>query len=182
MFCQNCGKELPNNSNYCPCCGSNLNVQQGKLQNNSIKKYTFKWALYTCLFQKYASFSGRACRSEYWWYILAVVIVYFFAGFFGQLIKELTGTDAYLASIITVTIILLIPNLSVTVRRLHDKNMSGWILTPFFILSFLPLVPFLHSFDSFFSFINWGFNIFLTILFITKGTSGPNNYGDDPLQ
>ena len=64
----------------------------------------FGESIKTC-FNKYATFSGRASRSEFWWFQLA-----FFLSFF-----TIIGG-----------LILLLPNMSVTVRRLHDVGKSGW--------------------------------------------------------
>ena len=75
------------------------------------------------------NFRGRACRSEYWYWLLATVILYVMLIFIDpapspyDLTEEVpefgTLTD-YL------TLILLLPNLSVMARRLHDRGHSGW--------------------------------------------------------
>jgi uncharacterized membrane protein YhaH (DUF805 family) len=101
-------------------------------------------------FTKYATFSGRASRSEYWWWILANVIittvlygVLMVLAFSGATIDSATGTSQpgplfglgiaiyavwYLATIV--------PSLAIVWRRLHDTNRSG----AFFFLSFIPFV------------------------------------------
>ena len=71
-------------------------------------------AVKTC-FNKYATFSGRARRSEFWWFILAVVIV--------NLIVEAVGGDLF--SIIF-SLATFVPSIAVTARRLHDIDKSGW--------------------------------------------------------
>ena len=83
---------------------------------------TFGQSISTC-FGKYATFSGRASRSEYWWWYLFNV--------FGQ------------NSIFTIlcSLILLLPGISVGVRRCHDTNHSGWwLLCPIYnlVLMLLP--------------------------------------------
>ncbi len=60
-----------------------------------------------------------------------------------------------------------IPQLAVTVRRLHDVNMSGWLLIPFYIGMAIPFLGFLVSL------------VFVGILWV-PGTKGRNQYGDDP--
>jgi len=88
---------------------------------------------------KYATFSGRARRSEYWCFILFWMIFYFVAAV----------VDAIIGSIVVVTLLLtlalLLPGLAVTVRRLHDTGKSGWwiliylvpIVGPFVMIVFL---------------------------------------------
>ena len=101
----------------------------------------------TCLTKKYATFSGRARRSEYWWFMLAqyilsaaLSIIMFISIFAIVAVKATSGSiedinpiDFYLKNpglwlIILVSLALLIPNLAVTVRRFHDIGHSGWWL------------------------------------------------------
>lgn len=80
---------------------------------------TFAEAIRTVLLEKYIEFSGRAPRSEYWWFLLFAVIV--------NMLLEVLGID--LVSFV-VSAALLIPSIAVTVRRFHDIGKSGWwILT-----------------------------------------------------
>ena len=83
---------------------------------------------------QYASFSGRAPRSEYWWWGLLVWIVVLLLTVPAALIGIATGSrgdgafsvvSSLLLSVVLVG--LLIPNLAVLVRRLHDANLSGWM-------------------------------------------------------
>ena len=78
---------------------------------------------------KYATFSGRARRSEYWWFYLAYVIAYIVAA----IIDGLLGITALT---LIVSLGLLIPTLAVGVRRLHDIGKSGWWL----LIGLIPLV------------------------------------------
>ena len=70
-------------------------------------------------FSKYATFSGRARRSEYWWFVLANAII---------------GCIPYVN--VLWGLIVFIPSLAVCVRRLHDTGRSGWWI----LLTFMPLV------------------------------------------
>lgn len=79
----------------------------------------FLQAIKTC-FSKYATFSGRARRSEYWWFVLLNVIVGMI-----PVLNFIWG------------LVVLIPALAVCVRRLHDTGRSGWWLL-------LALVPVLN--------------------------------------
>jgi uncharacterized membrane protein YhaH (DUF805 family) len=104
-------------------------------------------------FKKYATFSGRASRSEYWWvalFIAAVLIVIWVPGFIVGTATGTPSTDAYGRATITpgpafipfpiigvlFYLAVLIPGIAVTVRRLHDGGFSGG----FFFLSFIPSV------------------------------------------
>lgn len=120
-------------------------------------------------FSKYVTFSGRASRSEYWWwalFIFAGQIILTFAD--STLWGTVTTTDGGFSAqtstpILTGIFILgtLLPSISVLVRRLHDKNRSGW----WYWIILVPLVGI----------------ILLLYWFVTKGTDGPNDFGDDPL-
>ena len=97
---------------------------------------TLGQAISTC-FSKYATFSGRASRSEFWWWYLFS----FLLSLVGQLIGTLVGVS-FISIIISVA--LLLPNLAVTVRRYHDSDHSGWwILCPIYniVLYFLKSTP-----------------------------------------
>lgn len=76
------------------------------------------------VFKNYVTFTGRACRSEYWYFVLFSVVV--------SLI--LTRTPRAISYIYSAAVFL--PSLAVTVRRLHDIGKSGW----FWLLSIIPVV------------------------------------------
>ena len=83
----------------------------------------FQDAIKVC-FSKYADFSGRASRPEYWWFALFLVLGYFVTSFVSHWL--------YLAFAVAT----LVPSLSAGARRLHDTGRSGWWLL-------LNLVPFI---------------------------------------
>lgn len=87
----------------------------------------FSESISTC-FSKYATFKGRASRSEYWWFFLFVVIISWAldVGLNLQVLNNRDSSDS--ASLISgfVNLILLVPCLSVGSRRLHDIGRSGW--------------------------------------------------------
>lgn len=85
----------------------------------------FMDAVKTC-FAKYADFTGRASRSEYWWFVLFEVIVLIVA----QIIHQYVYAIAALG--------FLLPALAAGARRLHDIGKSGWFL----LLGLIPLVNF----------------------------------------
>jgi uncharacterized membrane protein YhaH (DUF805 family) len=74
----------------------------------------FTQAITTC-FQKYATFRGRATRSEFWWFALFTVLASIVASMFGELLNAL------------VSLALFIPSLAVGARRLHDIGKTGWL-------------------------------------------------------
>lgn len=84
----------------------------------------FVTALKTCLLEKYVTFSGRARRSEYWFFYLFWLIVYI----------ALSTVSEGLAGLFSLATLL--PNISVGVRRLHDLDKSGWWL----LLGIIPII------------------------------------------
>lgn len=106
-------------------------------------------------FAKYANFTGRAPRSEYWFWCL-----FQFLALIGALIVDgILGTDGllYLLAVLGLTI----PSLAVAVRRLHDLGKSGWN----FLFILIPLVG----------------PILLLVWYCQPGTAGDNQYGSNPL-
>lgn len=86
---------------------------------------TFKESINTCLREKYFfRFQGRASRSEFWWFMLFIALVNILTGLVFALLPPMVGASASLI----VSLLLLPANLGVTVRRLHDRNLSGWWL------------------------------------------------------
>ena len=83
----------------------------------------FSEAIKVC-FRKYADFSGRATRPEFWWFVLLLIVVWAVAGLMGKFIYAI----AMLA--------LIVPGIAVGARRLHDTGKSGW----FQLIYLIPLV------------------------------------------
>ena len=101
----------------------------------------FMDALTTVFRTKYATFSGRASRSEYWWGYLGLAVtstVLQILAMVGTIALLDFGQIAALPSLIALvgTIGLLIPSITVTVRRLHDTGKSGWMA----LLIFVPCI------------------------------------------
>lgn len=128
-------------------------------------------AVKNCL-GKYVVFSGRARRSEYWWFALFILIVSLMAGIidlalgFGTVATQVgdrsfatTAESSGPVGALT-TLALIAPAISVGVRRLHDADRSGWWLW----ISLIPLIGF----------------IVLLVFFLQSGTSGANRFGPDP--
>ena len=80
---------------------------------------------YIEVMRKYAVFSGRAQRQEYWMFVLFNVIIVLFLGIIdGMVDSDPEGSRSTLTTLYVLSI--LIPSLAVGVRRLHDTGRSGW--------------------------------------------------------
>ena len=117
---------------------------------------TFSEAIKTSLVEKYATFSGRATRSEYWYvvlfgYLLALLIV-----FLGMIIDS---PELIIGLSTVLSLILLVPSLAVCIRRLHDTGRSGWWYL-------LVLIPYIGA-------------IALLVIFCFKSDED-NKYGSNP--
>ncbi|WP_273691152.1 DUF805 domain-containing protein [Ketogulonicigenium vulgare] len=121
---------------------------------------------------KYATFSGRARRAEYWWWALTVSVIGIALSFVDQMlfpttaIKMIEGLAVEVPSMHPIFtsifwLLTIVPTLAVTIRRLHDVDRSGWWL----LIWFVPL-------------IGW---IVLLIWQVRAGTSFENRFGPDPI-
>ena len=118
-------------------------------------------------FRKYATFAGRASRSEYWWWTLFTFLTYLVLGLLTYAVGTMTSRDGgrtpglvALPLIILFAVFflgILVPTLALTVRRLHDAGYSGLfvllLLIPYlgsliiFIFALLPSSPAGASYD-----------------------------------
>lgn len=107
-------------------------------------------------FRNYVNFSSRAQRSAFWYWVLFAVIAAIVAGMLDNLVfGEGEGPIGTIVSLA-----LFLPGLSVSVRRLHDIDRTGWwVLLAFTVIGIIVLI----------------------IFNCTKGTPGPNRFGPDPL-
>jgi uncharacterized membrane protein YhaH (DUF805 family) len=104
-------------------------------------------------FSNYVNFSGRAIRSEYWYWVLFVILAEGVTSIidYGILGSQITTSLFGLATFL--------PGLAIAVRRLHDLDRSGWWIFLFFI----PLIG----------------AIVLIVWYCSRGTVGPNRFGPD---
>ena len=116
----------------------------------------FQSAVTTCL-RKYATFEGRASRSEFWYFYLFCVLLNLVAAILDGLISNFHSDPAS----IIVSIAILVPFIAVAARRLHDLDKSGW----WQLLLLIPLIGYL----------------ILIVWWATKGTERRNRFGEDPL-
>ena len=86
---------------------------------------TIQESVKVCL-RKYADFGGRATRTEFWWWALATVIAGLVLGAVDSSINVLAGGYAYSPFSTIFSLAILLPNLAVTARRLHDIGKTGW--------------------------------------------------------
>lgn len=99
------------------------------MEQNSIREASPKLSFTDAVrqvFNKYATFKGRARRSEYWWFVLFYSLVLIAAAVLDNLFDITFEYSFYGVIYCIAALVLFLPNLAVTVRRLHDINKSGW--------------------------------------------------------
>lgn len=103
-------------------------------------------------FKKYADFSGRATRTQYWMFVLIFMIIYI----------ALAMLDAFLGTFVLAAIfnlVLLVPSISIAARRLHDTGHTGW----WQLIIFIPLI-----------------GIIVLLVFLVQDSHPDNEYGPNP--
>ena len=123
---------------------------------------------YLAVLKNYAGFTGRARRSEYWYFVLFNMIFAFVAMGLDNLlgitfkINGPYGTQSLQYGYIYVLygLAVFIPGLAVAVRRLHDIGKSGWFL----LVALIPIA-------------GW---IWILVLLFTDSNNGPNRFGPNP--
>ena len=109
----------------------------------------FTESIQTC-YKKFFDFSGRASKSEYWWFQLYQIIIYALSLIF----------QSDLALLFSIVVIAnLLPIYAAAVRRIHDSNKSGW----FVLLSFIPII-----------------GLYVFVLLVQDGSKGKNRFGAKP--
>jgi len=111
-------------------------------------------------FRNYVNFSGRAVRSEYWYWTLFVTIVVVVFGVIDELLYPGAEMGAFSIVNMLVSLALILPGIAVSVRRLHDIDRTGWWL----LLGFTIIGAFVL--------IYWA---------CQRGTLGQNRFGPDPM-
>ena len=134
----------------------------------------FTESIKTCLTKKYLSFSGRASRSEFWFFYLFVLIGYIICF---TLIVAVSFKLFWLMGLFMLGMV--IPAFAVTARRLHDTNKSGWfqlLPLPAGILETV-FATSSESLEILFLIIGLGLYIYLFILYCTDGDKKNNRFG-----
>lgn len=108
-----------------------------------------------CIRFNYVNFEGRARRKEYWMYTLCQWCIYFICG----LLYPITNLGSILLGIVVV-LLLCLPTIAVTVRRLHDTNRSGW----WYLILFIPYIG----------------PIVILVFMCLDSTPGENKHGKNP--
>lgn len=116
---------------------------------------TFSEAI-TSVISQYVGFTGRARRSEYWYYLLFTFCVDSVLA----LLAKMTGQEMFNVMLSLFNLGLFLPGLAVSIRRMHDTGKSGW----FVLISLLPVVG----------------SILLNLWFLRDSEPGTNKYGPNP--
>jgi len=106
-------------------------------------------SIQTC-YKKFFDFSGRASKSEYWWFQLYNAIIYVLTFVF-------QGDLTLLFSILVIANI--IPTYAAAVRRIHDSDKSGWMV----LIAVIPLI-----------------GLYIIVLLLQDGSKGKNRFGPKP--
>lgn len=158
--------------------------------------------------RKFATFSGRASRREYWLFQLFMLLISFAFQILSSVFALLPGDGSVVGSSVifilsvVVSLVLFLPGLAVSVRRLHDIGYSGKLYFLYLIpvLTLLACIPFFITAadtDSFERFMNTlsgvglilvilsfissiGISILFFVFHCIRGTVGDNKYGADP--
>ena len=114
---------------------------------------------YIQVLKKYAVFSGRARRKEYWMFVLFNIIFAVVAVILDNILGTSFQGAGYGLFYLLYGLAVIIPSIAVGVRRLHDTDRSGWWL----LICLIPIIG----------------GIWLIVLLATAGTAGENKYGAD---
>src|SRR5574344_762296 len=140
-------------------------------------KLTFREAINKC-FRGYFDFDGRARRSEYWYWQLFYILLFLLLIVIYMLIIELADNKYIIYFIKGLCwlcyIGILIPDLAVLVRRLHDTGKSGWLL----VIPYVALLLLWGTFISYYIYVV--LNILIFIVLIKDSDCDENYYGDSP--
>ncbi|MFM5949005.1 MAG: DUF805 domain-containing protein [Novosphingobium sp.] len=132
-------------------------------------------------YKRYAEFDGRSRRMEYWMFslfsliVMALCLGLMFGG--GLNFSQIeSGQDPefgilfWIGAVVFSIFVLgsIIPSIALTIRRFHDRDMSGWWYLGFIVLGMIPIVSTISSIAN-------------LVIMALPGTAGANRFGDDPL-
>jgi uncharacterized membrane protein YhaH (DUF805 family) len=139
---------------------------------------------------KYAVFTGRAPRAEYWWYALALVVVFIVLSIVESIVglnKMVFGLYGPLTALLWLATI--VPGIAVGVRRLHDTNRSAWwllLLVPYLIAAGIVGAamaagnPAGYAAAGLFGIVGFVCCIAFLFFMVLPSTPGDNRYGPNP--
>ena len=152
--CPKCRLYNPWTALHCAC---GYDFRAGTTSTQDRGQGPLTW--YLEVLKKYAVFSGRARRKEYWYFLLGNILIGFALGFIEGMTGLFAASDSsVLANVYTVAV--LIPGIAVSVRRLHDTDRSGWWL-------WIALVPLIGA-------------LVLLVFMVHDSDPGQNRYGPSP--
>lgn len=178
MICRGCGRDL-GDTDYCPACDGER-LYEGK---SIIKEYNIFTAFYS-MYKNHGDYTGRCRRSEYWYAVLlnGIILLLAFSGsyFLPMCYGSVFDIVVYLVSgfcelfLMVYIYVMIIPIVSVTVRRVHDTGRSAWWVTGiagmFFLWLYIPV--------KFFSILFLLAGIFMGLYLTTRDSQkGINKYG-----
>lgn len=189
--CYECGTMISDKADTCPHCGAPLAKGTAKDNNNPPYRpfyideqptLSFGEAVYSAFIKNYANFSGRARRSEYWYFTLSQVVVNIIAFFTPSPTVEVWGQPVSLLYCLC-NLAFFLPGLTVSVRRLHDIDKSGWNILMLYLMPLLSI--FIFATSNPYLIFGWSVGCFiyfirLTIWFCKDSSEEENDYGPSP--
>jgi uncharacterized membrane protein YhaH (DUF805 family) len=136
---------------------------------------------FTDAVKKYADFKGRATRKEFWIFSLIYTVIYVLFGVLDALVGTMVIQFIF-------GLVMSVPCVSVTTRRLHDTGRSGW----WQLLFILPLIPVVGLFALVmlgvadvlnlvvFACVAWMGACIVLLVFLAQASQGDNRYGPKP--
>jgi uncharacterized membrane protein YhaH (DUF805 family) len=120
---------------------ANATAPQPRRAGAATREDIMHW--YTDVLKRYADFKGRARRSEYWYFFLCNLAIAIVLAIVDSIVRKLTGLGFNPLGTLY-ALIVIVPGIAVTVRRLHDTDRSGWwVLLGFVPFAGLVLIVFL---------------------------------------
>jgi uncharacterized membrane protein YhaH (DUF805 family) len=167
----------------------------------------FGQAIDSALIKKYKTFKGRACRAEWFYFLLFTFLLTFLVSIVGsfwsisnvdfEILATMTEEEvaAFLMEgerfkaiqwfVIGISVLLFVPSISVTIRRLQDLDISFMWVIPYFLSSILALIagydPTSELSQRFGGVSNLTLIVYI-LIFLRKGTPGKNRFGENPLE